>query len=293
MKTDRFFVVDIVDKNSRMLMLLFAGITLGTVLAFAYYKLFGQSIGYTLLLVAIYCILFAFYVSFTGYKRKVSKVYILKNYLSFVFAKKHEISSRCDIGYNDIKSYQISPLSYSKDDNFNKDKSSLRVFGFETIIETKDGRTLKFSDSKQDGVLIYSPNYVFRMIDLKRSMPDFPLNLVNFDSKKDVENFSLQFEYYLNTGKNLSLFKNKKYLKCILKYTLGLCLIAIITASIIAYVMYADLKASEIALSLICNTFKILLAIVVPMWLIVALSSFVGGKYNNKVSKIIKTIIEE
>ena len=215
MNTAKFFAVEIVDKVSRMAMLIFAGIILGSVLAVAFYNLILQSFGWTLILIVLYCVAFSIYVSFTNAKRKVSQVEIFKDHLAFVFKKKNEISSRAIVNYNDIKSYKISPLTDAKNlkkENPDKNKYSLRVFGFKTTIEKNDGQILEFQDSYSDGVLMYSPAYVYRMLDVKRYIPEFPLELVNFDSKKDVEDFDKQFEYVLSR-KMLLLAQSAKILQ--------------------------------------------------------------------------------
>lgn len=296
MKADRFFVVNIVDKFSRMFMLVFAGMVLGAVLALAYYNIFRPEIGSTLTLISVYCVIFICYVYVANSKRKITKVEIFKDHLSFIFAKKNEISTRQDINYSDIKSYKISSLTDKKNYNSanpDKDKYSLRVFGFETTIETNDGSILNFSDNSRDGVLIYSPTYIYRMLDVKRFVPNFPLELVNFDSKKDVENFKYQFDYYSLGGETLSVFKNKKYLICLFKYTLAFALIAVIVAGIIGYTLYIGLKNPGSFYMLIYATIKILLSIVIPMWIIAVLTSVIGAKLNRHAKNTIQSIITE
>ncbi len=296
MNADRFFAVDIVDKFSRAFMLLFAGITLGAVLAFGYYYIIMPSIGATIALISLYCILFASYVGFTNSKREISKVEIFKDRLSFVFEKKHEISKRKTVLFKDIKSYKISPLTDKKNslkENPDINKFSLRVFGFKTTVELFDGETFSFQDSFSDGVLVYSPSYVYRMIDIKRFIPDFPLVLENFESEKEPENFKYQFKYYQELNENLSIFKNKRYLACLTKYTVIFAIIAAIIALVIAYIIWADFKDMSNALMMLYTTFGILVGIMVPMWLVAISTSFCGGKFNLKAKNIIEKIIKE
>lgn len=296
MNAAKFFAVEIVDKFSRMAMLIFAGIILGSVLAVAFYNLVLQSFGWTLTLIVIYCVAFSLYVSYTNTKRKVTQVEIFKDHLGFVFKKKNEISTRAVLHYNDIKSYKISPLTDKK--NSQKETPdpngySLRVFGFKTVIEKNDGEILEFQDSYSDGVLMYSPAYVYRMLDVKRYIPEFPLELVNFDSKKDVEDFKQQFSYYSENEANLPLLKNKKYCFCLIKYTLIFALIALIVGSAIAYILYNDLKDTQTALTLLWTVLGIIIAIIVPMYLFAFVTTVFGGKFNKYARNIIKAVICE
>ncbi len=296
MNTAKFFAVEIVDKVSRMAMLIFAGIILGSVLAVAFYNLILQSFGWTLILIVLYCVAFSIYVSFTNAKRKVSQVEIFKDHLAFVFKKKNEISSRAIVNYNDIKSYKISPLTDAKNlkkENPDKNKYSLRVFGFKTTIEKNDGQILEFQDSYSDGVLMYSPAYVYRMLDVKRYIPEFPLELVNFDSKKDVEDFDKQFEYYTENENNLPLFKNKRYCLCLLKYTVIFAVIALLIGCAIAYILYYDLKDTQTALTMLWAVLGIIVAIVIPMYMFAFTTTVFGGKFNKYARNVIKTIIKE
>lgn len=296
MKADRFYVVEIVDKLSRMLMLMFAGIILGVVLALFYYNIFDPEIGATLTVIIIYCIVFSSYVSFTNAKRNVSKVEIFKDHLSFVFEKKNEISTRTNINYSDILEYKISPLSDKKNlklENPDKNKFSLRVFGFKTTVKTKSGEELQFQDSYSDGVLIYSPAYVFRMLDIKRYIPDFPLVLENFDSEKDPEDFKYQFEYYEKNEKTLPFSKNKKYLKCLLKYTLIFTIIAAVIALVLSYMLYAAVKTPAVITALLWTTLGILIIMTVPSYVVALFTSFFGNIFNRKTRNIIQNIIKE
>lgn len=298
MKTDRFFVVEIVDKFSRMVMLFFAGLVLGAVLALGYYYILEPSIGATVTFIAIYCAVFATYVAVTNSLRKITKVEIFKDKLSFVFEKKNEISSRKDVYYNDIKSYKISPLTDKKNAKKeipDKDKYSLRVFGFKTTVELNNGETIQFQDSYSDGVLIYSPSYIYRMIDVKRFNPSFPLVLENFESKKEPENFNYQFKYYEELNKNLSLFQNKRYLMCLVKYTLIFTIVVILLAALAiwACIHYKVLSSQNDLLMFIYSAIGILIGIIVPMWLVASLTSLVGGKFNLKAKNTIEKIIKE
>lgn len=298
MKTDRFFVVEIVDKFSRMVMLFFAGLVLGAVLALGYYYVLEPSIGATVTFIAIYCAIFATYVAITNSLRKITKVEIFKDKLSFVFEKKNEISSRKDVYYNDIKSYKISPLTDKKNaakENPDKDKYSLRVFGFKTDVELFNGEKITFQDSCSDGVLIYSPSYIYRMIDVKRFNPNFPLILENFESKKEPENFNYQFKYYEELNKNLSLFQNKRYLMCLIKYTLIFTLVVAVLSgtAIAACLYYKVLKSQADMFMFIYSTLGILVGILIPMWLVAGLTSLVGGKFNLKAKNTIEKIIKE
>lgn len=298
MNTDRFFVVEIVDKFSRAVMLFFAGLVLGAVLALGYYYILEPSIGATVAFLAVYCAVFATYVAITNSLRKITKVEIFKDKLSFVFEKKNEISSRKDVYYGDIKSYKISPLSDKKNlmkENPDKDKFSLRVFGFKTEVELNNGEKITFQDSCSDGVLIYSPSYIYRMIDVKRFNPNFPLILENFESKKEPENFNYQFKYYEELDKNLSIFQNKRYLLCLIKYTLIFTFVVVIlsSAAIAACSYYKVLKSQTDMLMFIYSALGILIGILVPMWLVAGLTSFCGGKLNLKAKNTIKKIIKE
>ncbi len=296
MKTDRFFAINIVDKCSRMFMLIFAGIILGAVLALAYYNIFSRQIGSTLILIAAYCVAFICYVTYTNAKRSAIKIEVFKDKLAFVFIKKHEISKRIVLEYSNIKSYKISAQSEKKTLNSssaNKNGYSLRVFGYNTKIETKDGQTIEFSDNSSDGVLIYSPAYVYRMLDVKRCVPDFPLILENFSSKKDAENFEYQFNYYDTTGETLSFFKNKKYMRCLFIYTFTFFVIAAIIAGAIAYPLYLGLQDAARVNMLLIFVAEILCAIVLPMWLIALFTSFFGGKCNRHAKNTIKEIITD
>lgn len=69
-------------------MLFFAGLVLGAVLALGYYYILEPSIGATVTFIAIYCAVFATYVAVTNSLRKITKVEIFKDKLSFVFEKK-------------------------------------------------------------------------------------------------------------------------------------------------------------------------------------------------------------
>lgn len=296
MNTDKFFSIAIVDRFSRMLMLLFAGITLGAVLALAYYIGFGARIDYTIIMVAIYCVLFSTYVSVSSSKRKVSKVEIFKEKLSFVFEKKWHISSRCDIKYSDIQEYKISPLSDKKNmalEAPNKDKFLMRVFGFQTKVKLKDGRELVFQDGYTDGVLMYSPSYIYRMLDVKRFIPDFPLVLENFDAKKDTEDFDKQFKYYLENEANLPLHMNKKYMLSLLKYTIMFVAIAIAIVLFIGCMINIGVRDEKTYLMFMWVCFGILASIMVPTYLVALGSSFFGGIVNKEKRNIIRTIIQE
>ncbi len=298
MKTDRFFVVEIVDKFSRMVMLFFAGLVLGAVLALGYYYILEPSIGGTVSFLAIYCAIFVAYVSITNSMRKITKVEIFKDKLSFVFEKKNEISSRKDVYFSDIKSYKISPLSDKKNlkkEVPDKDKFSLRVFGFKTTVELNNGETIQFQDSCSDGVLIYSPSYIYRMIDVKRFNPAFPLILENFESKKEPENFNYQFKYYEELNTNLPLIKNKRYLLCLIKYTIVFTLVVVILASLAIWLCsYFKVLGSQADIYMfIYSATTILTGILIPMWLVAGLSSFCGGKFNSRAKNTIEKIIKE
>ena len=298
MKTDRFFVVEIVDKFSRMVMLFFAGLVLGAVLALGYYYILEPSIGATVAFIAVYCAVFAAYVAITNSLRKITKLEIFKDKLSFVFEKKNEISARKDVYFNDIKSYTISPLSDKKNlakEIPDKDKFSLRVFGFKTKVELNNGETIEFQDSYSDGVLIYSPSYIYRMIDIKRFNPNFPLVLENFESKKEPENFNYQFKYYEELNKNLSLIKNKRYLACLVKYTLIFTLVTAILAmlAIWACLHFNVLGSKTDMYMFMYSALIILIGILVPMWLVASLTSLVGSKFNLKAKNTIEKIIKE
>lgn len=296
MKTDRFYTVEIVNRISRTLMLFFEGLVLGSILSLGCYYVFKPPIELLITLIVIYCIIFGIYVAVTNSLRKVTKIEIFKDKLSFVFEKSNQISQRKDADFNDIKSYKISPLTYKKNllsNNPDKEKFSLRAFGFMTNVELNNGEIITFRDSYSDGVLIYSPAYVYRMIDLKRFVPDFPLILENFESKKEPENFNFQFKYYEELNKNTPLIKNKRYLLHLIKYTIIFTVIAAAAALIISYTIYSGLNDKINALIFLYAVFAILACIVIPMWLIAFFTSYFGNIFNLKAKNIIEKIVKE
>ncbi len=111
MKADRFFTVEIVDKCSRMFMLLFAGIILGSVLALFFYNVICPQIDAMLILIAIYCCAFSTYVVVANARRKITKIDIFKDKLAFIFSQKNSISTKTELNYSDIKSYTVTPLT--------------------------------------------------------------------------------------------------------------------------------------------------------------------------------------
>lgn len=276
-------------------MLFFAGIILGCTLALGYYYIFNSDISATLLVIVIYCFIFGAYVVLTNSIRDTSKIEILKDKIAFIFEKKGKVSIRQEIPYSDIKEYKITPGTDKKNlalETPKKDKFSLRVFGFRTTVETKDGNKLEFKDSNLDGVLIYSPGYIYRMIDLKRFKPDFPLVLENFDSKKDSENFAYQFEYYKDNMKVLPLLKNKSCVKTLIIYTLAFILTAFVIASVIGYFLYKDFADLTKTLFFVWITLGIVVVVVAPTYLTSFLTPVIGGIVNKKAGNKIKEVLD-
>ena len=296
MKTDRFYTIEIVNRISRTLMLFFEGLVLGSIISLGCYYVFRPPIELLITFIVIYCIIFGIYVAVSNSLRKIIKIEIFKDKLSFVFEKSNQISQRKDVNFHDIKSFKISPLTYKKNllsNNPDKEKFSLRAFGFMTNVELNNGEIITFRDSYSDGVLIYSPAYVYRMIDLKRFVPDFPLILENFESKKEPENFNFQFKYYEELNKNTPLIKNKRYLLHLIKYTIIFAVIAAAAASIISYTIYSGLNDKINALIFLYAVFAILACIVIPMWLIAFFTSYFGNIFNLKAKNIIEKIVKE
>ncbi len=295
MKADNFFVIEVVDKLSRIFILMFAGIILGAVVGLAFHYGFRADIVKTLGMLILYYVIFTSYVFVTNTRRRFSSIEIYKDRLALISQEAGQVCERKEIYYDEIKLYKISSLSDKKTlelQNPNRDKFSLREFGYSTLIETQDGEKIEFATKKSDGVLIYSPAYVYRMLDVKRCVKDFPLVLERFDSRRDTEDFDAQFRYYDENEKNLSLWKNENYITSLLKYTVFFVSIAILVALFIAYIMWADIKDQESAMKLLTATFSLLFTVTALMYLVASMSSFFGGIVNRINGKKIKSVIE-
>lgn len=295
MNTDRFYVVETTDKMSKILMPVLTGVILGAVLIRAHYDFFNPIIDTSLGLTALYCVSYTFYMFFKSMKRSSTEVELLKNYLSVVLTDTKGNKTRTDIGYDNIKSYTISPnWNRNKKDEgeVKKENCLLRPFGYKTTIELKNGEKFVFQDSKSDGVLIYSPAYVYRMIDLKRFKPDFPLEVVNVDSKKDIEGFNAQFSYYRENQKSLKLWKNKRYMKSLWLYTILFGFFAFLIAAAVSYTIWKSVNNESFAIIMLSCTLKTFAAIVIPMWYLAITVNIFGSERNDRARAQIKEIIE-
>lgn len=295
MKADRFFIVDTVDKLSKMFMLVFVGVVLGTVLVRTYYDFLNPTVDSIIGVIALYCVLFTFYMYFSGLRKKTVKVALFKDYVSVILASKGGISERKDIAYSDIKAYKVYAQTNKTNamlENPNKDKYTLRAYGYKTVIETKDGEIFEFSNSRDDGVMIYSPAYIYALIDLKRYYPDFNLELINFDSNRDTEDFSYQFEYYEKNEKCLQLWQNKTYMLSLMQYTILFCAFAFLVAAVVSHALYREYGNISGATAVIIATLKTLFAIVVPMWSLALTVSVYGSKRNDRARTEIKEILQ-
>lgn len=270
---------------------MFSAIFLGAVLAFAIYKIFHITAFEAIFAYAIFYAIFSFYALITNLKNGVYKVFLFKEHLSVTVFKQNGISCIQNVAYDDIKSYKISPLVIDKTPLFCKVKSKFRNFGYTTKIETKNDEVIEFSNSKKDGILMYSPNYVYRMLDLKRLIPDFPLELVGFDSDADIEGFNYQFDFYLENGENLPLHKNKVYLKNIFKYSFKFSLCAMILALILSSLLYLILSAKTTAILLFIFTLKASVALIILALVTILMICYSEAFYNKNVSKAIKDVV--
>ncbi len=296
MKVENFYIIDTVDKFSRVIMFMFSGILLGAVLAFAYHNIFASGFGQTIIMIAFYCAIFLTYAFFANSRRQIQKVEIYKDKLAVICEKKNTISTRKEIYYSDIEKYDVSAGTDKKNqmkETPDKNRFSLRIFGQKTKITLKNNETIEFASNYKDGVLIYSPAYIYALIDLRRYLPDFPLVLDNFDSKKDPENFMLQFKYYEENEKVPCVCKNRAYLLGILKYTFVLAVISIFIAFLIAYIMYADLKNAAGAFNFVLAVLGIFLAVTVPVYLTAVLSVVLGNILNKQAREKIKSVIKD
>ena len=315
MNTDKFYTAETTDKMSKILMPVLTGVILGAVIIRAHYDVFNPIIDSSLGLTALYCVCYTFYMFFKSAKNSSTSICLFKDYLSVVIAKKGGEKTRTDIAYSDISAYKIMPrvnlnnlISINSESNkllanpiiakiwvilhkicFNK--FLLRPYGFKTIIELKDGQVFEFSDSKTDGVLIYSPGYVYRMLDLKRYKTDFPLELLEFDSKKDIEGFKEQFDYYDKEGKSLKLWKNKRYLASLLLYTALFGLFSFLIASVVAYTIWSHAGNESLAKLELTYTLETFAAIVIPMWYLALTVNIFGAERNKRAQSEIKNII--
>ena len=87
MKTDRFYAVDTVDRLSKMFMLVFVGVVFGTVIVRTYYDFLNPTVDAVIALIAIYCVLFTFYMYFSGKKKSSTKIAFFKDYISIILTK--------------------------------------------------------------------------------------------------------------------------------------------------------------------------------------------------------------
>ncbi len=294
MNTDRFYIVEIADKFSRMVMLLFAGIILCTVLLLAYYIAFDAKIGAAVSVIMVFIALYCSYISITNYKRQNVNVRIFKDKIEISKETKSSYSTTESINYSDISEYKISPLTDKDNAKLvvpDKDKFSLRIYGFKTTITTKDGNKTTFEDNKKDGILIYSPAYVYRMIDLKRYVKDFPLVLENFETKKDYENFKKQFEYYMENERNLPVYKNGSYLLSLLKYTVCFIVLAFAISYLVVCFMNLDFSDMQTISLFIQLAVGIFIIVMFPSYIIAILSSIFGGLVNRRARFAIKSVL--
>lgn len=289
MKADRYFIVSTIDKLSKMFMLVFVGVVLGTVLIRTYYDFFAPDVDTILGLSALYCVFFVFYMYFSNKQKSSTHVAFFKDYLSVILTKKNSFKQRTDIAYSDIKSYKVSLKGAEK--NKNKEKSTFRAFGYKTLVETYGGQQFEFCDSKEDGVLIYSPAYIYALLDVKRFRPDFNLEFENFEFNRDVEDFNYQFKYYEAEGKSLQLWKNRTYLLSLLQYTVLFCVFAFLIAAIVSYAVFHEYHNIYTASQIILSALKTLAAIVIPMWTLAFVVSIYGGRANMTAQNILKEIL--
>ena len=295
MKTDKFLEISTTDKLSKMLMLVFTGVILGTVIARTFYDLVTPVIDITLGVIALFCVLFAFYMFFTGIKKSSTKIAIFKDYISFISLKKNCLPTRTDVGYSDIKSIKISPQATKRDmekGETDVNKFSLRIFGYKTVVESLNGDVYEICDSKTDGVLMYSPTYIYRMLDIKKHVPNLNLELVNFNSKNDSEDFETQFKYYEENGTTLSLLKNKKYVVSLLQYTALFLVLSLAISTVVSSILYYGLHSPATAYAVMGNTIRTFAAVVVPMWALAYTVSFYGARRNDDARVAIDKIFE-
>lgn len=295
MKTDKFYAVSTTDKLSRMLMLVFTGIILGTVIARTCYDLLNPVIDIMLGVIALFSVLFTFYMFFTSIKKSSTCIEIFKEGLSFVITKKDEFPTRTTVQFSDIKLMKISPQTTRKNlslDEPDPDKFFLRAFGYRTLVELNNGEKYEFSDSKTDGVLMYSPAYIYRMLDVKKMLPSLKLELSYFDSKNDNEDFLHQFDYYAEHGKCLPLYKNKKYIISLLQYTALFFASAFIISSFVSVSLSFGLNNYEAIGSVMIDMFKTFVAIIIPMWALAYTIAFYGSRRNEEAQKAIYKLLK-
>lgn len=295
MKTDKFYLVSTTDKLSRMLMLVFTGIILGTVIARTCYDLLNPVIDIMLGVIALFSVFFTFYMFFTSIKKSSTNVAIFKDGLSFIISKRDELPTRTDIEFSDIKSLKISPQTTKKNLSLEEpdpDKFFLRAFGYRTVVELNNGEKYEFSDSKTDGVLMYSPAYIYRMLDVKKMLPSLNLELCYFNSKNDNEDFLHQFDYYAENGKCLPLCKNKKYIVSLLQYTALFFASAFIISSFVSVSLSMGLNNYDATGTVMLDMFKTFVAIIIPMWALAYTIAFYGSRRNEEAQKVIYTLLK-
>ena len=295
MKTDRFFAVNTVDKLSKMFMLVFVGVVLGTVIVRTYYDFLAPSVDSIIGVIALYCVLFTFYMYFSALKKSSTKIAFFKDYISIILTKKDLLPVRIDIAYDDIKSYKVYAQTNARNAesaNPDKDKYALRAYGYKTVIEKNDGSIIEFKDSRADGVLIYSPAYIYSLIDVKRFRPSFNFEYIDFDSNKDTEDFYHQFEYYEKHEKNLQLWQNKTYMLSLIEYTILFFVFAFLVAAVVSYFLYMQYGNVNASSGVIISSVRTLVSIILPMWALALTVSLYGNIRNKSAREDIKEILQ-